>query len=413
MVRAVSTETEVLRLFGAPVAQWFRERHATPTEPQLEAWPLIKNGENVLIHSPTGSGKTLAAFLSALDRLYSDIELSKQRGIRTLYISPLKALGYDVERNLREPMSGIERAAAELGVEIPVVRADVRTGDTPSSARARMVRNPPHILITTPESLYLILTSPRARSILGTVETVIVDEIHTLCANKRGVHLSITLERLEQVAPGFQRIGLSATQRPLSEVARLLGGQFVTSSGTSECDLAVRGRPVSIVDCPGSKQIEISVHGMAEATGADPGSIWPKLIPDVLDDIDGHDTTLVFTNSRRQAENTADRLNAEQAARGRGDADGDAVGNGVIGSGVEDGPFMAHHGSLSDSMRRDIEGQLKAGQFAGLGGYEFVGVGHRHREHRSRRATSVAEDGDAGIAACRQGGTQRWRNERR
>lgn len=375
MVRAVPSDTGVLGQFSAPVAKWFGERHAKPTEPQFEAWPLIKNGENVLIHSPTGSGKTLAAFLSALDGLYSDVELSKQRGIRTLYISPLKALGYDVERNLREPMRGIEIAASELGVEVPEVRADVRTGDTPSSARARMLRNPPHILITTPESLYLILTSPRARSILGTVETVIVDEVHTLCANKRGVHLSITLERLEQVAPGFQRIGLSATQRPLSEVARLLGGQSVDQIGANGSELEVTPRPVAIVDCPGSKQIEISVHGMAEATGADPGSIWPKLIPDVLDDIDAHDTTLVFTNSRRQAENTADRLNAENAARGRGEDDGDAVGNGVIGSGVEDGPFMAHHGSLSDTMRRDIEEQLKAGELPALVGTSSLELG--------------------------------------
>ena len=375
MVRAVPTESEVLGLFSAPVAKWFGERHATPTEPQFEAWPLIKNGENVLIHSPTGSGKTLAAFLSALDELYSDVELSKRRGIRTLYISPLKALGYDVERNLREPMRGIENAASELGVDIPEVRADVRTGDTPSSARARMLRNPPHILITTPESLYLILTSPRARSILGTVETVIIDEIHTLCANKRGVHLSITLERLEQVAPGFQRIGLSATQRPLSEVARLLGGQSVAPKDANEGGLEVSPRPVAIVDCPGSKRIEISVHGMAEATGTDPGSIWPKLIPVVLDDIDSHDTTLVFTNSRRQAENTADRLNAENAARVRGEVDGDAVGNGVIGSGVEDGPFMAHHGSLSDTMRRDIEEQLKAGELPALVGTSSLELG--------------------------------------
>ena len=222
-----------------------------------------------MIHSPTGSGKTLAAFLSALDALYSDIELSKQRGIRTLYISPLKALGYDVERNLREPMRGIENSALELGVEIPEVRADVRTGDTPSSARARMLRNPPHILITTPESLYLILTSPRARTILGTVETVIVDEIHTLCANKRGVHLSITLERLAQVAPGFQRIGLSATQRPLSEVARLLGGQTVTPLDVHENELEVRPRPVAIVDCPGSKKIDKrSRHGRGNGRGS-------------------------------------------------------------------------------------------------------------------------------------------------
>lgn len=377
MVRSASTDNvaDVLGLFSAPVARWFRECHSVPTEPQREAWPRIKSGENVLIHSPTGSGKTLAAFLSALDALYSDVALSKRKGIRTLYISPLKALGYDVERNLEEPMRGIEEAAKSLGVEIPKVRADVRTGDTPSSARARMVRNPPHILITTPESLYLILTSPRARSILSTVETVIVDEIHTLCANKRGVHLSITLERLEQIAPGFQRIGLSATQRPLTEVARLLGGQNVSSAGGDNGKLSVEPRPVSIVDCPGSKKIEISVHGMPDADGGDPSSIWPKLIPRVLDDIEGHDTTLVFSNSRRQAENAADRLNAVWSAREQGENDGVAVGSGEIGTGAQDGPFMAHHGSLSDTLRRDIEEKLKAGELPALVGTSSLELG--------------------------------------
>ena len=372
---AKSVDADVLTLFSEPVAKWFNQRHGDPTEPQLEAWPLIKQGDNVLIHSPTGSGKTLAAFLSALDELYSDVSVSKLRGIRTLYISPLKALGYDVERNLREPMQGIEDAACDLGVNIPEIRADVRTGDTPSSARARMLRNPPQILITTPESLYLILTSPRAREILTTIKTVIVDEIHTLCANKRGVHLSISLERLEQIAPGFQRIGLSATQRPLSEVARLLGGQSVEPIGPDDSDVQIRPRPVSIVDCPGSKRIEISVHGMTEAPGADPGSIWPKLIPEVLNDIDAHDTTLVFANSRRQAENTADRLNAAHVAREQDGDDGHAVGSGIVGSGVEEGPFMAHHGSLSDTMRRQIEEQLKAGDLPALVGTSSLELG--------------------------------------
>ena len=215
MVRSASTDTDVVDLFSAPVAKWFGERHGTATEPQIAAWPLIKRGENVLIHSPTGSGKTLAAFLSGLDALYSEVGLSKRKGIRTLYISPLKALGYDVERNLEEPMRGIESAAEELSIEIPEVRADVRTGDTPSSARARMLRNPPHILITTPESLYLILTSPRARKMLQTVGTVIVDEIHTLCANKRGVHLSITLGAI-----GADRTGLPAN-RPIGDATSI------------------------------------------------------------------------------------------------------------------------------------------------------------------------------------------------
>lgn len=375
MRQVVSTDSDVLGLFGAPVARWFEECHGVATEPQRVAWPRIKQGEHVLIHSPTGSGKTLAAFLSALDVLYSDVALSSRKGIRTLYISPLKALGYDVERNLEEPMRGIETASQSLGIAIPEVRAEVRTGDTPSSARARMVRNPPHILITTPESLYLILTSPRARSILSTVDTVIVDEIHTLCANKRGVHLSITLERLEQIAPGFQRIGLSATQRPLTEVARLLGGQNVSSTGDDNGKLSVEPRPVSIVDCPGSKKIEISVHGMPDADGGDPSSIWPKLIPRVLDDIEKHDTTLVFANSRRQAENAADRLNAVWSTREEGERESVAVGSGEIGTGTEDGPFMAYHGSLSDTLRRNIEEKLKAGELPALVGTSSLELG--------------------------------------
>ena len=216
----------------------------------------------------------------------------------------------------------LERRLRRWGLKYREVRADVRTGDTPSAARARMLRTPPHILITTPESLYLILTSLRAREMLETVETVIVDEIHTLCTNKRGVHLSISLERLEAIAPGYQRIGLSATQRPLSEVARLLGGQSVSAEGDNVDGQQIKPRPVSIVDCPGSKQIEVSVHGMAEAVGADPGSIWPKLIPRVLDDIESHDTTLVFANSRRQAESAADRLNAAHATRANGGGNG-------------------------------------------------------------------------------------------
>ena len=375
MVRAVPTETEVLDQFSAPVARWFSERHGTATEPQMEAWPLIKRGDHVLIHSPTGSGKTLAAFLSALDGLYSDVGLSKRKGVRTLYVSPLKALGYDVERNLEDPMQGIVAAAKAMNLEVPEVRADVRTGDTPSSARARMLRNPPHVLITTPESLYLILTSPRAREMLQTVETVILDEIHTLCANKRGVHLSITLERLEQLAPGFQRIGLSATQRPLSEVARLLGGQTVEDSDGGHGEVRVEARPVSIVDCPGSKVIEVSVHGMAEAAGADPGSIWPKLIPRVLDDVEGHDTTLVFANSRRQAENTAERLNSAWQARQVGEQESDVVGGGNYASSGTDGPFMAHHGSLSDSLRREIESELQAGNLPALVGTSSLELG--------------------------------------
>ncbi len=372
---------DALALFHPWVSEWFRGRHGAPTEPQIRAWPLIHQSKNVLIHSPTGSGKTLAAFMSALDALCTRDESRRDKGVRTLYISPLKALNYDVERNLQEPLQGIAKSADLAGSEMPAVRVDVRTGDTPSSARARMLRRPPHILITTPESLYLMLTSKRAREILETVGNVIIDEIHTVSGNKRGVHLTLSLERLEQLAPGFQRIGLSATQRPLSEIAAFLGG-YSTKPGKaihseSDDDVELIPRSVEIVDCPGSKQIKVQVMGMPETdTDTAAGAIWPQLIPKVLNDIEDHNTTLVFTNSRRQAENTADRLNSALAARETGEEDiASAVGSGERGSGVQDGPFMAHHGSLSETMRRDIESRLKLGELPALVGTSSLELG--------------------------------------
>lgn len=366
---------DVLDIFNPWVADWFRRAHGEPTEPQREAWPLIHKSNSVLIHAPTGSGKTLAAFMSALDMLH-DLGQDKGAGVRVLYVSPLKALNYDIERNLREPLRGISATAERFGVEVGDVRVGVRTGDTSSSERARIVNNPPEILITTPESLYLVLTSPRARDILRSVETVIVDEIHTLCNNKRGVHLSISLERLERLSPSFQRIGLSATQRPLSEVARLLGGQQVDAVGDEPESVRSVPRPVEIVDCPGSKDLRVEVIGMPHSdSAARPDSVWPLLIPKVLSDIDDHDTTLVFTNSRRQAENTTDRLNSAFMARESGEDIESAIGSGEKGSGVEDGPFMAHHGSISDKMRREIERDLKEGKLPALVGTSTLELG--------------------------------------
>ena len=373
-----STESvdDVLTIFNPWVAEWFRSTHREPTEPQQQAWPLIQASRNVLIHAPTGSGKTLAAFMSALDALFAKGRSEGPKGVRVLYISPLKALNYDIERNLTEPLRGIGDVAERLGARIPEVRVEVRTGDTRPSARARMVKNPPDILITTPESLNLILTSSRARDILRTVETVIVDEIHTLCANKRGVHLTLSLERLEKLSSGFQRIGLSATQRPLSEVARMLGGQVVKSVGEESESVELTPRPVEIVDCPGSKKLKIEVLGMPETDDASaPESVWPRLIPEVLSDIDDHDTTLIFTNSRRQAENAADRLNSTYIARESDEDPSAAVGSGERGSGVVDGPFMAHHGSISDDMRRSIERDLKDGKLPALVGTSTLELG--------------------------------------
>jgi ATP-dependent Lhr-like helicase len=217
-----------LDAFLPAVQAWFREAFGQPTPPQVMGWPAIQRGEHTLILSPTGSGKTLAAFLWGIDELYREIAEAGQgyqEGVRLLYISPLKALNNDIERNLRVPLAGIRRVAKEQGNPLPVLEVMVRTGDTPQSARQQMAKHPPHILITTPESLYLILTSPVARDMFRTVRTVIVDEIHTLVGNKRGVHLALSLERAEELAEGpVQRIGLSATQRPLDEVARFLGG---------------------------------------------------------------------------------------------------------------------------------------------------------------------------------------------
>lgn len=316
------------------------------------AWPAIATGQHVLIHAPTGSGKTLAAFLWAINRLVS-APVAPKPGISVLYISPLKALNYDIERNLRQPLAGVRQAASRAGEAPPEIRVGVRTGDTPARERASMARNPPDILITTPESLYLILTSPQTRSVLASVRTVIVDEIHAVCGSKRGAHLALSLERLERVSGAFQRIGLSATQRPLDEVARFLGGR---TGGTA--------RPVTIIDASYPKALDLRVFGMPEATQpAFPGSIWPQLIPRVLDDVRGHRTTLIFCNSRMQAERMADRMNAQSFLEDTGRADGGPV------------LFKAHHGSISDSVRRALEEELKAGRLPALIGTSSLELG--------------------------------------
>jgi ATP-dependent Lhr-like helicase len=350
------------------------------------------SGRHVLVHAPTGSGKTLSAFLWAIDRLFARPEgqprrgrasgNSNQPGVRVLYISPLRALNNDIERNLRAPLAGIEKAAADAGANLAAITVAVRTGDTPASARAAMLRRPPDILITTPESLFLVLTSPKARDILRTVRTVIVDEIHTVCSNKRGSHLALSLERLERLSPGFQRIGLSATQRPLDEVARFLGGADVADTASG---LAVTPRPVSIVDSPYRRKMDLQVLGMPEQAAAESsGSVWPAVIPRLLDEIRSHKTTLVFANSRRQAERAADRLNTQWAAGqavsaspGDGAAPPDpwALHAAMTGGGRVEGPFRAHHGSVSESVRRQLEKDLKAGRLPALIGTSSLELG--------------------------------------
>ena len=211
-------------LFRAPVREWFEAVFAAPTRPQLQGWPAIARGESTLILAPTGTGKTLAAFLWCINRLMFTPVPDKQQRCRVLYISPIKALAVDVERNLRAPLVGIAQAAKRMGVEFHEPQVAIRTGDTPPAERARFLRHPADILITTPESLYLLLTS-NARESLRSIETVVIDEIHALVPSKRGSHLALSMERLEHLCGRrLQRIGLSATQRPLEEVARYLGG---------------------------------------------------------------------------------------------------------------------------------------------------------------------------------------------
>src|SRR5436305_13346914 len=215
-----------LQGFHPAIERWFESRFREPTEPQRHAWPLIQAGRNALIAAPTGSGKTFAAFLAAIDSLLRQgLDGTLGDGTQVVYVSPLKALSNDVQKNLAEPLAEIRRSSEALGRPDVEIRTWVRTGDTPAPARQEMVRRPPHILVTTPESLYLILTSERARDMLRGVRTVIVDEIHAVARDKRGSHLALTLERLEHLAARpWQRIGLSATQKPIEDIARFLVG---------------------------------------------------------------------------------------------------------------------------------------------------------------------------------------------
>lgn len=343
--------------FHPVVQQWVAQTFGGPTPAQTRAWPVIARGVHTLLLAPTGSGKTLAAFLSAIDRLM--FGPPAEPGCRVLYISPLKALGIDIERNLRAPLAGIRVLAEREGHTHRCPRVGVRTGDTPARERVLQARQPPEILITTPESLYLLLTS-KARSMLTGVDTVIVDEIHALAPGKRGSHLFLSLERLEALRrgdgpapPPAQRIGLSATCRPLEEVARLLGGAGPVGGSGSGFD--VEPRPVEVVDAGQRKalslRVEVPVEDMArlemeQAEGSGPTavgpsrpSIWPAIHPRLVELIRAHRSTMVFVNSRRLAERLAGALN-------------ELAGEPLA---------LAHHGSLAKDRRADIEDQLKRG----------------------------------------------------
>jgi ATP-dependent Lhr-like helicase len=360
----------VLDTFHPAVAGWFRQRFpAGPTEPQKAAWPRIATGEDVLVASPTGTGKTLTGFLVAIDAAYrahaehplgacdDAVDGDTPKGPSVVYVSPLRALATDVRHNLEIPLAGIAAEAARLGLSAPDLSVAVRTGDTPQAERAAMRRSPPDLLVTTPESLYLLLTAPSSRAILSGVHTVIVDEIHTLARDKRGAHLALSLERLEHLATlgggRLQRIGLSATQRPLEVVARLLSGADPVAS------------PTTIVDCGHRRDLDVAIELPdteleAVASGGQLSDVLDRIASHVLE----HRTTLIFVNTRKMAERVAHQL-----ALRLGPSDGDPVGS--ADSGLPD-PIDAalqvasHHGSLSTERRRIVEERLRAGDLRAL-----------------------------------------------
>ncbi|OBH90483.1 ATP-dependent helicase [Mycobacterium sp. E2733] len=353
------TTRDPLGRFSATTREWFTSTFAGPTAAQAEAWDAIADGDNTLVIAPTGSGKTLAAFLWALDSLAS-LAGSAERpaGTRVLYVSPLKALAVDVERNLRTPLAGLTRIAERRGLPPPDISVGVRSGDTPPAERRQLIARPPDVLITTPESLFLMLTSA-ARETLAGVRTVIVDEIHAIAAGKRGAHLALSLERLDALreGPAAQRIGLSATVRPPEELARFLSGR----------------QPTTIVAPRAAKTVELAVQvPVPDMANLADNSIWPDVEARLVDLIEAHNSTIVFANSRRLAERLTARLNeihAERCGVGLSSETNPKVAGGapahLMGSGQTYGaePILAraHHGSVSKEQRALVEEDLKRG----------------------------------------------------
>ena len=374
---------DVLERFSEATSEWFRSNFAAPTSAQAGAWEAISSGRHTLVVAPTGSGKTLSAFLWALDRLAVEPPPEKARRCRVLYISPLKALAVDVERNLRAPLVGIGHAATRLGLARPDVRVAVRSGDTPAEERRKFTREPADILITTPESLFLLLTSA-ARDALRGVETVILDEVHAVAGTKRGAHLALSLERLDALLERpAQRIGLSATVRPVEEVARFLAGgrevSLVTPPSEKKWDLEV------VVPVPDLGAIGQPTGDLSGAAAGDPErtSIWPHVEERIVDQIADHSSTLVFVNSRRLAERLTARLNeiwlerleaggpADSADRAEdagvpaavaARAPAQVMAQSAISQGVPPVLARAHHGSVSREQRQQTEEDLKAGR---------------------------------------------------
>lgn len=339
-----------LELFHPAVARWFAQTFPAPTDPQLQAWPEIKKQRHTLIAAPTGSGKTLAAFLSAIDDLVRlGLEGKLDDSTHVIYVSPLKALSNDVQRNLQTPLEGIQKQLQLMGLPEVNIRTLVRTGDTPASERTAMTKRPPHIVVTTPESLYILLTSEGGRRMLQTARTLIVDEIHAVVGDKRGSHLALSIERLEQLvrqhqtqahagtAASLTRIGLSATQRPIEEVARfLVGTENINADNVPQC---------AIVDSGHARRLDIAIELTDSPLSAVmSGEVWEEVYDRLAQLIRQHNTTLVFVNTRRLAERVARHL-------------GERLG---------DENIAAHHGSLAREQRLTAEQRLKSGELSAL-----------------------------------------------
>ncbi len=345
--------TDPLSLFHPLVAGWFRERVGSPTDAQEAAWPAIARGEHVLVTAPTGSGKTLAAFLWALDRLIR----GEWKGGRTrvLYVSPLKALNNDIQRNLLAPLAGLEEAFRGAAVPFPMIRVETRSGDTPQSVRQRMLRRPPEILITTPESLNLMLSSKSGRSVLDSLATVILDEIHTVVSNKRGVHLITAVDRLVPLSGEFQRIAMSATVRPMATVAEFVGGFRLEPAGSGSPAGGPKAggarfvpRSVTMIRSGESKAYDLRVvrpeDGVPGAADRSEEDFWPRLVREFRRIIERNRSSLFFVRSRRDSETLAFRINAGEPA-----------------------PLAySHHGSLSKELRLDVETRLKSGDLKAI-----------------------------------------------